>query len=142
LNYTDDTVKIGDSEGDLLLVNDDGSINVVAAKGKEAWAYDSKTLAKDTPQTVVSITGAKNAIGILVSGEGKCIWTVKKGVTNSEVAIASFWTTPSDTSRQFTFPSKIEVATGSSLIIVGENKSTAVSPTSDFAGYATIIYEV
>lgn len=140
LSHTTDSVAIGDGT-DTLDVNADGSINVVTTRANEVWEYGSTNLVKDTPTTVKSFSPGSTlkVEGIVLSGRGYALWNVKFGTTSSEATIATFWTTPSDTTRMFEFQESIFVDSGETFLIEGENKETAASPATDFTGYATII---
>jgi hypothetical protein len=143
LTPAQDEVKIGDGTN-TLVVNGDGSINVVAASNSSnsAYVYGTVNLVKDTIGTVVTRTPptvSEYYSGIQMSGAGQCEWEVKFGTTGSEATIMKFWTTPSHPTEYFDLPDYLTVATTQTLLVRATNREKSASPNSDFSGFATLV---
>jgi len=138
-------VQITDGTEELL-VNADGSINVITTVDRTdtTWDYGSVVLVKDTQGTVNSYSpssGTDEIIGLVLSGRGYCEWEIEFGVTSSEATIAGFWTTPSSPTFTYHFPEAIEIASTETILVKATNREKSASTGSDFTGYATIIYK-
>jgi hypothetical protein len=140
LEASTDNVAISDGTY-TMAVNSDGSINVVSSEQAldSIYSYGTTTLVKDTSSIVVSVAPGADQYysGVMVSGAGYCEWQLQFGSTPT--TIMSFWTTPAHPTEYVDLPDYLEVSSGETIRVVATNREKAASPTSDFAGYATLI---
>ncbi len=145
LTGTTDKVQITDGT-DALAVNTDGSINVITPDTTPSTMdYGTVTLVKDTEGVVNNFSPAINDTKmkrVVVSGEGKCLWTVYVGATGDETdtPYAAIHTSPGNENGTIELHN-VEVASTDYITITGTNMEQKASPNSDFVGYATIIKE-
>ena len=126
-------VNILDSEGDELVVNSDGSINVNQIStqvGTDVHEYGtSAAVAIDTPTNVVDYTVTTAKILLLKSvqatGSGKCKVEVKAGTPASEDTVAVFFVSTASGYGELTFPQPIEVAGDDKVLVTVTNIENA-----------------
>jgi hypothetical protein len=142
LTHASDSVKVGDGT-DFLAVNGDGSINVQFTAPTPVYDYATANLVKDTPTSVNTYSpgaGTDYLLSIRVSGSGLMKVEILYGTTSSEAVIDVKFNSTANPNVEFDMK-ELPIASTQTVIVRCTNLENSASPTSDFSGYATIIYK-
>jgi hypothetical protein len=118
----------------VLLVNAGGGVS-------NTMTFDSDLLVKGTPNPILSAAGPIVVKKVYVSGSGLMKVEVQTGVTASETTKAVFFNSAANPNVVVEFDDGLDIATGSSVVVLCSNLETRASPGSDFTAYGTIVKE-
>ena len=126
-----------------LLTDTSGRLIVNVGGGTEAGIhYGTANLVKDTATAVVTVSDMI-VKRIYVTGSGLMKVEIFEGETASEAVVFVAFNSTANPNVLFDFTSDgWKILAANSLIVKCTNLENAASPTSDFAGYGTIVEEV
>lgn len=120
-----------DADGDVMAVNDDGSINVNVVDtqvGDQKHIFDTApTIAPNTPTDVIDYTVTALKTFLLKEAQASASGKIKVEIECGGVLVAVGFNSTSNPNVVFNFPSPVEVVAGDAIKVIVTNKDNSSS---------------